>query len=161
MPVTILPFVEVVNRISNVEAVALTLCHENGYQNDDARLDRLYIATVISNRVWNRYRGSTPKEVVLARRQFSCWNHDPNDQNHMNLLARASRWLSGTHTNDSLEQHAFWLARSVEEGWLRGVLHRMVHHYHAKRMKLGYPNWSEGQTPVVATRYHLFYKGIA
>lgn len=159
---TVLSLSEVTARISDVEAIALTLCHENGFQNSEARYDRLLIGAVIANRVRSGYRGRTPKQVVLEPRQFSCWNPSSTDANHLRLVARASRWLAdGPREHDSLEQHALWVAEAVVGDWLGYLLPPRTRHYHARGNLSGYPDWSRGETPVLETRYHLYYDGIA
>lgn len=147
---------DVVQRIGPRWAVALTLCHENGFDSPEAARDRLFIAGVIANRLRTRYRRrATARDVCLDRKQFSCWNAG-RSKNHLALLARATRWMQGGEITDSVERQALWLA----EGVVAGVLPDLVQgarHYHTHTVS---PSWSRGKTPVMQSTWHRYFVGI-
>ena len=97
-----------------------------------------WVAKTIQSRA---ERGKTsPQQVVLRPKQFSCWNDRQG----------ALKWLK-RHYSAKVRQSAI-------KAWNTAYsLPLTPTHYHAAQV---HPYWAKGKTPCVVIGNHLFYEGI-
>lgn len=98
--------------------------------------------------------------VCLARKQFSCWNDDPSDPNHLVLMALAEREVKGQLLNDAVAEETLWLAGGIIEGTVLDFTKGCDHYYAPKAMKPAgtVPVWARGKQPVVQVGDQVFFK---
>ena len=116
---------------------AATLYLEAGNESNQGKLG---VASVI----WNRAGGATEiPNVILARKQFSCWNHrkfssfkPPHNKEYAYCLAVARDMVNGTFVPPSRYNGAIA--------------------YHEKSIR---PTWRSGLVRIEQVGNHLFYRG--
>lgn len=101
----------------------------------------------------------TYRAVCLARWQFSCWNDDPTDSNHLALLQQASLEIAGAVLDPVLEE-TLWLAGGIIEQTILDTIDGSTHYYAPLAMKpVGkVPEWALGKFPTAEVGKQLFYK---
>ncbi len=119
------------------DAVTRTIWGEARNQSMDGKIA---VAEVILQRV--RQSRRSPKKVVQARYQFSCWNR--RDPNRRKMLKLSKKNTGYKEARDALEI-ALKGTKTITKG---------ATHYHTKSVK---PRWARGQKPVVTIGRHHFY----
>lgn len=105
------------------------------------------VGHVIMNRVKaGSWYGLTPKEVVLKKNQFSCWNE--NDPNRAKLLA--------VTTADSNYALALSLAKAIYAGTMPDITNGATN-YLALGSLSTVPSWASKMTQVAEIGNHTFY----
>ena len=97
------------------------------------------VGEVVRNRAFKGSR--TFEQVVMAYKQFSCWN-DP-----LESKSRLSRVSGQTW---QVASRAWYASESTNKTF--GATH-----YHNDKVL---PKWARGKRPTVVIGHHLFYKGI-
>ena len=107
------------------------------------------VANVIMNRVRRGgWYGTTPKDVVLKKLQFSVWND--KDPNKAKMLS-----VNGSDSKFAMAQQIAHLAYT---GQLTDIT-KGATEYHTKQIS---PNWDYGKLAQVGTiGNHVFYRSIA
>jgi N-acetylmuramoyl-L-alanine amidase len=125
--------------------------------------ERIAVMLVIRNRVRNYQKFKLPegtyKAVCLARWQFSCWNDDPKDGNHVELMKMAVQEIQGTRLDPLLEE-TLWLAGGIIEHTILDTIGGAMHYYAPLAMKPPgrIPEWAIGKQPVAEVGKQLFFK---
>jgi N-acetylmuramoyl-L-alanine amidase len=113
------------------------------------------VMAVIDNRVRLGRWGTTVAEVVLARRQFSCWN--PKDPNYKILTELADRLLAAQPIGDDIVlQTCCWLADQPWSDPTHGATH-----YYAPLGVAARPTWAlPPAQKTVTIRDHVFFTNV-
>lgn len=119
-----------------VELAAATLILEAGVE---TMTGRKCVWEVIRNRM--RKRGQTISQVILARKQFSCWN------GVRNRAAEIER----------LRSHRLWTEAVLIVTHYKGNMTKGATHYHATYVS---PKWAKGKTPCLTVGRHKFYNNV-
>lgn len=105
------------------------------------------VANVIMNRVKaGSWYGTTPKDVVLKKYQFSCWND--GDPNKPRILAATAA--------DKAFSNAQLIASAAYHGTLPDITNGATHYYAYKSIKA--PSWVNKMTYTTTIGNHKFYK---
>lgn len=105
------------------------------------------VGHVIMNRVKSgSWYGATPKDVVLKKWQFSCWNE--NDPNRAKLLA--------VTTADSEYATALSLAKAIYAGTMPDITNGATN-YLALGSLSSVPSWASRMKQVASIGNHTFY----
>lgn len=105
------------------------------------------VANVIMNRVKaGSWYGTTPKDVVLKKYQFSCWND--SDPNKAKILAATAA--------DPVFANAQKIAQAAYRGTLPDITGGATHYYAYK--SIAAPSWVNKMTYTTTIGNHKFYK---
>ena len=105
------------------------------------------VGHVIMNRVKSgSWYGATPKDVVMKKWQFSCWNE--NDPNRAKLLA--------VTTADSEYATALSLAKAIYAGTMPDITNGATN-YLALGSLSSVPSWASRMKQVASIGNHTFY----
>lgn len=105
------------------------------------------VGHVIMNRVKaGSWYGATPKDVVLKKWQFSCWNE--NDPNRTKLLA--------VTTADNQYSTALSLAKAIYAGTMPDITNGATN-YLALGSLASVPSWASRMKQVASIGNHTFY----
>jgi N-acetylmuramoyl-L-alanine amidase len=143
--------VEFAGQLSDEDVVAATVWAEGrGLK----LLGRVAIACVIRNRAIRR--NQTPKQVCLARLQFSCWWKAGGAANYSALM-RLLEELEVTSDPDWPECE--WIAHGVLSGVCRDVT-KGADHYLTTRLLASHdrPSWVNAMTCTGVIEAHTFYR---
>ncbi len=123
--------------LAKADVVAMTILAE---ARGEGEVGMRAVACVIAQRAQERRQ--TPRQVCLARFQFSCWNNKgPEDLQHLMRLPQAS--------------YAKRLSRDLAR--LDRSLVGEANHYHATWMRKK-PYWAKGRQPTKVIGRHAFYR---
>jgi N-acetylmuramoyl-L-alanine amidase len=137
--------------LTDQEALTLTLFGEGRGENIAGLVA---IGAVIRNRL---HSGKYPsyKAVVLAPKQFSCWN--TTDPNYQILIEHAKQMLSGSPSNDPYFQRCAWVARGIME-WILFDETRGAEFYMTSKLFLSSdcPSWARKLRNIVTIGSQVF-----
>lgn len=144
-----------------MQIVALTLWAE-------ARNQPIEGVIAVANVIRNRFRvhlgsASSYADVCLARKQFSCWNDDPTDPNHVAVLKLAAVWqsLPTKETSSAALPQALLETQWIASGILSGALSRDNTYgskwYMTRTQFATDPKWARGLLPAASIGDHLFF----
>lgn len=124
------------SHVSEEDLVAATLILEAGGESHNYSMVAVY--EVIRNRAQRRNRSM--RDVILARRQFSCWNDISN--------------------RDRLFRHAqahpkYHIAQRIVQEKTDTNITRGATHYHAVYVS---PYWRTSYTETITIQNHIFYR---
>lgn len=125
-----------IDKVADDELIAATLILEAGGERHPYSMVAVY--EVIRNRATQR--NQTMREVVLARKQFSCWN---NVERRMELFEHATRHIQ------------YPLALKIVREKKDTNITRGATHYHAVRVN---PYWATSYTETITIQNHIFYR---
>lgn len=114
--------------------------------------ERIAVMSVIRNRVLApAWWGDTYRAVCLLRRNFSCWNDDPNDPNHLALLKIAAKVMAGQATGDPVFEETRFLADGIRRGFILDRTAGSDHYYAPKAMLPAgsAPKWAKTSAGIV------------
>ena len=119
-----------------VRLTAATIYLEAGSESNQGNLG-------VASAIWNRAGGAVYiPNVIMSRKQFSCWNHrtlasfkPPKNKNYAYCLAVARDMVAGT--------------------FVPPAMYRNVISYHAKSVR---PTWRHSLAMKVCVGCHLFYR---
>jgi spore germination cell wall hydrolase CwlJ-like protein len=129
-----LPFL-LMTAVDASDYVAATLILEAGGESDSRAMEAVY--EVIVNR--SEKRNLSTEDVVLQRKQFSCWN---NISRHAALIAHAKKHPKW--------DRAVQITQSPVTNHTNGA-----DHYHADYVN---PYWAKHMTKTITIEKHIFYK---
>lgn len=105
------------------------------------------VANVIMNRVKaGSWYGTTPKDVVLKKWQFSCWNDGDPNKSKMLAVTAADRDFANAQI----------IAQAAYNGNLPDITNGATHYYAYKSIKE--PSWVKDMTYKTTIGNHKFYK---
>ena len=118
------------------------------------------VGSVILNRASRPgWWGRDIKSVILAPKQFSCFNsddpktpRDESDPQREKLVAIAADFISALLV-DALLRACRWIAQGLIEKQLLSNVGKAVY-YHTKSCD---PKWDDNKKPVATVKDHLFY----
>jgi hypothetical protein len=147
--------VEVKAAMSDRTALALTMYAEargDKRQGLSSVEERIAVGCVVRNRVrdFARFRAekATYASVVLAPKQFSCWDVAGGPANHALVMAFAERLVQGLPMRDVLLAETLYLADGIIAGVLLDCTGGATAYFAPKAMvPVGrVPTWAEGKT---------------
>ena len=109
------------------------------------------VAWVVRNRVMATRWGGTYPDVILQKKQFSCFNIE--DPNHHKVLGAITPTRNGNWQNQ-VYRECRWVANGVLNDWIQDNV-KGANHYHAKGIS---PYWTEGHLSIEEKGDHLFYR---
>lgn len=135
------------------------------------------VGHVIKNRVAKHRWGDNVKDVVLNRKQFSCWNPgDPNrekmqEMRKLEIMIRNKQapegkefepWMNSLQKSGLYGEYKVWLqAKKIAENIMQDRSEDITNgalFYHTKAIK---PDWSVGQQTIADIGSHVFYRKAA
>lgn len=131
-----------IKRMPDEEVLARTLWAEARGESYDGKVA---VAHVILNRVKHPSWGDTIKEVVLQRKQFSCFNS--NDKNLPKLIS----------ANDEQYYICLDIAEKVIRGEIKDPTHGSCYYINPK---LCNPSWTKKLKKQTSIGNHTFYKDV-
>ncbi|MDD5459988.1 MAG: cell wall hydrolase [Phycisphaerae bacterium] len=139
-------------RLDDKKLLALTLYGEARGESDEGIIA---VATVILERVNHAQYGDSVPAVVLAKRQFSCFNHDDTQYGRMVAIARNyDLWLE----HDQALAHCYEIASALIDGKIPGhsmIVENGVTYYHA--VYISNVRWARDKKMVGTIGNHVFY----
>jgi N-acetylmuramoyl-L-alanine amidase len=140
--------------LAEPDVLALTAWAEargDGKQGNSSVEERIAVMSVIRNRVKApAWWGKTYRAVCLKSQQFSCWNDDPNDANHVAVIAAAELIIRGAAVDPILAETRF-LADGIARGVILDRTGGADHYYAPKSMKPAgsAPKWAKTLAGVI------------
>ena len=142
------------------DALALTLWGEARSEEVEGRV---FVGSVIRNRVRSERFPSTFKGVCHQRLQFSCWSPAGGEGNYAAVMEKARELLEVDHAvrattrKDLILEECRFLADGIINGQLRDRGHGALFYYapSAMRPKGSVPKWAAGKRPIVEVGGHL------
>jgi N-acetylmuramoyl-L-alanine amidase len=108
--------------VRETDILALTAWAEaagDSQQGGSSVEERIAVLSVIRNRVADpSWWGDTFRAVCLKPYQFSCWNDDPHDGNHVRLIALTLRVQANVATDNPIFEETRYLADGIRRGLL-------------------------------------------
>lgn len=143
--------------LTNTLALALTVY---GEARGESLLGQLAVASVIDNRRKDGRWGASFLSVVLAPRQFSCWNE--TDPNRATLLRIADQ-MSTPEGQVSLQKDRIWhRCLWIADGVMRQLVPSPVAgatHYFSTSLPVP-PTWARTGRFIQKIDAHLFYDSV-
>lgn len=142
-------------------AVALTLF---GEARGEPVEGRVFVGSVIRNRVSDERWPDSFGAVVFQRLQFSCWWKAGGEANYERVMRLARLFVDHDHAEprDELRDPVLQECIFIAEGTIGGQLmdnSRSSNHYMTKALfQQAPPKWAKGKTPVVEVGAHLGFK---
>ena len=122
--------------MNSILLIALTIYLEAANQSLEGKLA---VAQVIAERLHDdRWPGSTPDEIILQRKQFSCWNNRKPEDVEIRV-------------NDPIFLECFEIAIMLDAGDIKGLGYN--HYYNPNICK---PSWFNRVTEYVDIGDHRF-----
>lgn len=131
------------------------------------------VGHVIKNRRKTGRWGETIQDVVLARKQFSCWNPDDDNREKILYMQKVEKyiqakpegfdeWYEGFKTSKYYQDYLVWkeirkIAYRVLTGESKDITNGAIF-YHTKTSN---PYWNKGQKVTSEIGNHRFYKSAA
>ncbi len=135
--------------LTETDVLALTAWAEargDGKQGNSSVEERIAVMSVIRNRVLApAWWGTTYRAVCLKSMQFSCWNDDPRDPNHVALVALATKVAENQAHGDPVFEETRFLAEGIRRGFILDRVAGADHYYAPKAMKPAgaVPKWAK------------------
>lgn len=135
--------------LGETEVLALTAWAEargDGKQGNSSVEERIAVMSVIRNRVADpAWWGNTYRAVCLKSMQFSCWNDDPNDPNHVALVALATKVAENQAHGEPVFEETRFLAEGIRRGFILDRVAGADHYYAPKAMRTAgaVPPWAK------------------
>lgn len=140
--------------LTDDQYVALTLY---GEARGEGLAGKIAVASVIRNRLLTGHWGKQYASVVLAPKQFSCWNID--DPNLPALRQLGTGIALGETVDDPALRECLWVADGVVRNMFRSTVQDATHYYAASLSHP--PTWASSGTLVEQIDNHRFYRGVA
>ena len=140
---------EIFEKLSSLQLLALVIYGEARGEGLDGMLA---VASVVMNRVMaDGWFGKNIKEVILKKKQFSCFNE--NDPNRPLLEVLAENFDHALRYNKVMRM-CYWIAKGVLEGFLSSNVEDATHYHHYKVK----PYWAKQMKEVRRIGNHVFYR---
>ena len=140
--------------LSDDQYLALTLY---GEARGESVVGKIAVASVIRNRLHTGRWGTNYASVVLAPKQFSCWNLD--DPNLAILRQLGNELSTGVTTTDAALRECLWVADGTVRTMFASIVADAMHYYAVSLSHA--PAWAGTGTLVETIGGHAFYRGVA
>jgi|OpeIllAssembly_1097287.scaffolds.fasta_scaffold126671_3 hypothetical protein len=117
------------------------------------------VGHVIRNRVVDEAHrwGSVWQDVVLAKRQFSCWIPEGGEANYARMVALVDRLIAMKPAGEKSFMQCWWVARGVMDGMIKDNT-RGANHYYAPALLPKPPSWAKAGRMTAEIGRHLFLR---
>lgn len=133
--------------------------------------ERIAVMSVIRNRVASpAWWGNHYRTICLKSGQFSCWNDNPTDRNHRDLVVLATKVVAGGASGDQLFEETRFLADGIRRGFILDRVGGADHYYAPKAMLPAgsAPKWAKDPKTglvlppaVIVGDQHFYHVGAA